>query len=583
MKVCRSIVIFILFAAFSFTLPSMTSAANPECEPTTGTTIQLFDHNNTLMETSTIAPNSTTSSVRAAFNHAILSVSKFPKDGETGKRGSVILSKGNFTASAFIVMKSGVTLEGTVENGKTVTTICTESRSDPVTIKIVESHMGIKNLILDGKRKTEDAVTGEPRKYYASRHRGIQITAIDQTKSTDDLVSDYPTNDKDGDAKRLKNITIEDVQITGYEGYGIYLEHVDGVTIKGSDPISKKSMNITDIGYAGIGGVSANNVTIKHATVSDLWPGATVGSVQQSYGVAFSHRKVNTTDDAKAQAKFPPSDTIVVDRNVVANNPTWEGIDTHSGQNVSFTNNVILNTRFPIVVGGMEYDNGKMSAYPPQNITISGNRINSHRVGTNGDYDVYGIEKNDTITERGIAVTGAQFTDLTKMEMGFLDSVVIKDNYVSDIQAAVESHGGISIHVTKNATIEDNTIENSFNNGIVFLSSNKFTKLQRNKIHHVEKSENNFIQAGIGIRGSHNNGNFNNDYTTLPLTMDNTLIENDHTFAEVGREIHFQVGSVNNLLNNRICIPPDLKNQDCFPLKPECEDDTTLKCHQSDI
>jgi hypothetical protein len=196
----------------------MTSAANPDCEPTTGTTIQLFDHNNTLVETSTLAPNSTTSSVRAAFNHAVLSVSKFPKDGDAGKRGTVLLSKGNFTASAFIVMKSGVTLEGTVENGKTVTTICTESRSDPVTIKIMESHMGIKNLILDGKRKTEDAVTGEPRKYYASRHRGIQITVIDQTKSTDDLVSDYPANDKDGDAKRLKNITIEDVHITGYEG-----------------------------------------------------------------------------------------------------------------------------------------------------------------------------------------------------------------------------------------------------------------------------------------------------------------------------------------------------------------------------
>lgn len=46
----------------------------------------------------------------------------------------------------------------------------------------------------------------------------IQITVIDQTKSTDDLVSDYPANDKDGDAKRLKNITIEDVHITGYEG-----------------------------------------------------------------------------------------------------------------------------------------------------------------------------------------------------------------------------------------------------------------------------------------------------------------------------------------------------------------------------
>ena len=116
------------------------------------------------METSTLSPNSTSSSVRAAVNSAILSVSKYPREGANGNRGTVLLSKGKFTASAFIVRRSGVTLEGTLENGKSVTTICTESRSDPVTIKILESQAGIKNLNLDGKRKTEDTVTGEPRK-----------------------------------------------------------------------------------------------------------------------------------------------------------------------------------------------------------------------------------------------------------------------------------------------------------------------------------------------------------------------------------------------------------------------------------
>lgn len=62
------------------------------------------------------------------------------------------------------MMRSGVTLEGTTENGKSVTTICTESRSAPVTIKIMVSQASIENLNLFGKRKTEDTVTGEPRK-----------------------------------------------------------------------------------------------------------------------------------------------------------------------------------------------------------------------------------------------------------------------------------------------------------------------------------------------------------------------------------------------------------------------------------
>ncbi|PJN87843.1 hypothetical protein [Bacillus sp. mrc49] len=54
------------------------------------------------MATLTLAPNSTSSSVRAAVNSAILSVSKYQRNGANGNRGTVLLSKGNFTASALL-------------------------------------------------------------------------------------------------------------------------------------------------------------------------------------------------------------------------------------------------------------------------------------------------------------------------------------------------------------------------------------------------------------------------------------------------------------------------------------------------
>ncbi|ASS94671.1 right-handed parallel beta-helix repeat-containing protein [Peribacillus simplex] len=539
--------IFTVFIVAFFSFQSTAVGANEVCGPTTGTAIQLLDNKGKLKQTLSLDANYSATTIRTILNNAITRVSAYPQDQSNGKRGTVRLSKGQFTASAFIAMKEGVILEGTVENERPVTKMCTHPSSDSVTIKIMVGHTGVKNLILDGKRRTEDPQTGEPRNYYEARNRGIEVTAIDQSKSTSDLVSVYSTVN---DLQRLQNILIEDVQITGYEGYGIYLEHVNGVTIKGSDSRKRNKMIIKDIGYAGIGGYSASNVTVRHATVRDLGPGATVGNTKQSYGIAFSHRKDNA-GDAMIQSKFPRSDTIAVDGNVVANNPGWEGIDTHSGHNVSFTNNVILNTRFPIIVGGMDYRGGDISAYPPGNITIVGNRINGESFN---DYAYYDIDKNATVSERGITVNGTQFHDLNETEMGFLQTVVIRGNYVNNVRANVEEWGGISIHVTKNALIESNIIENSFNNGIAILSSNKFTKLQGNIINQIHKSDGKFIPAGIGIRGSHNNGNPTNDYAITSLNMKNNVIERENIFTEVEHEIHVQDKTVYNRLDDWIVI-----------------------------
>ncbi|MGE7761344.1 hypothetical protein [Peribacillus sp. NPDC097895] len=544
-NVYRNISILILSLVAAFSLQSVAYGKNPACEPSTGKTIHLKDNEGNLKQILTLAPNSTSSTVRTTLNYAITSVAGYPKDESSGRRGTLHLSKGTFTSSALLLLKEGVTLQGTVENGNPVTTLCTESKSDPVTIKMA-SDTGVKNIILDGKRRTEDS-EGNPKKYYSSRHRGIEATAIDQTKSTDDLVSTYPTS------TLLRNITIEDTHIIGYEGYGIYLERVKGVTIKGSDPEYKRSMKISDIGYGGIGGYSVKDVTVQYAMVTDIMPGATVGSAQQSYGMAFSHRKDHMASPEN-QAKFPRSQQIRVDQNVVANNPTWEGIDTHSGYNVQFTKNVILNTRFPIVVGGMDYDEGKISAYPPRNITISGNRINSDGEETTDDYTKYGIKKDNTIkTERGISLNGTRYTDLYKTKLGFLEGAVILGNYVNNVHAQVETKGGISILATKNAEIRGNTVENSLYFGIVLLGSNNAPKIQGNIIRH-DRYNNPFIQSRIGIRSSLENGNPTNDNTTNPRSIENIQIDND--FTEVGNRTDSQTTSEYNLLHGWISLTP---------------------------
>ena len=60
---------------------------------------------------------------------------------------------------------------------------------------------------------------------------------------------------------------------------------------------------------------------------------------------------------------------------VFIDNCYWEGLDTHSGENMEFTNNIFVGIARPIVIGGLEY-RGKYY-YPPKKITVEKNYINA--------------------------------------------------------------------------------------------------------------------------------------------------------------------------------------------------------------
>ncbi|PFR49653.1 hypothetical protein COK29_30685, partial [Bacillus cereus] len=75
--------------------------------------------------------------------------------------------------------------------------------------------------------------------------------------------------------------------------------------------------------------------------------------------------------------KYPVSKNVSVTNSVFIDNPNWEGLDTHSGQNMEFANNIFVGIARPIVIGGQEYS-GRYY-YPPKDITIANNHINQDK------------------------------------------------------------------------------------------------------------------------------------------------------------------------------------------------------------
>ncbi|MBA3927856.1 hypothetical protein [Listeria rustica] len=475
----------------------------------------------------------------------------------------VQLPAGKYELDNTVHVPGGMTLEGTRdENGNNLTTLTVPMMNDAGTVHrlnklalvtadsgIDSSNTTIRRIILDGRWDAESNIL-------IDGHRGIFLSPFPQSKKRGDGY--YK------DAERKHDITIEDMTIRNFGGSGIYMDFVNNVNIGelGSEQ-NEKSNRIENIGYGGVIGYSIDNVCVSNTWISDIGLAG-----KQAYGIAVSWQKGTTDENQLAnndRSRFAdtaegeslwketpyvngyyPSRNVKIVNNIIMNNASWEALDTHSGKNISFIGNRIMGVRFPIVLGGMEYDGGAISAYPPEDIDISENVINNKE-------DIKKYNPKPIPSERGIAANGAQFNDLLKESIGFLKGLTIKKNEVNNIQAVKNTQGGIGIHVTFRACIIGNHINNTKFNGLALLSSNKKTVLQNNTITSIQEAKANEMSVCIGIRGSHNNGNTSNTYSSEPLTSEGTSIMNNK--LDVGgqnkniAEIYQNPASISNMLN----------------------------------
>ncbi len=146
--------------------------------------------------------------------------------------------------------------------------------------------------------------------------------------------------DAEGTASNpIDHLTIRNCTIKGF-GIGIDLEHVTNFTIE--------NCKITDANYIGILVRSGVGGTISNNTIERIGPQTQAGSNAcngrggsgecDSYGITVGR----ISGASGGLVSNPRSANISVSGNLVTDVPTWHGLDTHAGQNITFDGNTVL-------------------------------------------------------------------------------------------------------------------------------------------------------------------------------------------------------------------------------------------------
>lgn len=199
------------------------------------------------------------------------------------------------------------------------------------------------------------------------------------------------------------NIAIRDVTVTLFGHYGILLQYVDGFEVSGCV--------VEDIGYTGIGVLSGANGLIQGNRVDNITP----GSSGNMYGISLSYGSTESASD-------PSTRDVVVDGNIVSN-VAWEGIETHAGLRLTFSNNQVLHCKT-----GIAFAIGDVTAITGG--VVSGNLVDyvtdDHTSGDNHAFQVYGL--STAVPATGVTITGNTFRRHTYGNLYRTSGAVVANN-----------------------------------------------------------------------------------------------------------------------------------------------------------
>jgi hypothetical protein len=248
--------------------------------------------------------------------------------------------------------------------------------------------------------------------------------------------------------------------------YGFYCEFAADVVID--------RCRFNSIRHIAVVCQSTTHARVNDNVIHDIGP----GSAGTSYGLTFDRR--SALGDL---TRYPRSKDCEAIGNLVYDIPEWEALDTHAGENIVFANNVIRDCRYGINVSPDTADR-----YPPLNITITGNTIDSGSLSSD--------------PRRAIGSGGASNNKAS--------NILVRGNVVKGYGANTNEDGAIMFQHTDGLVIADNVIENSRAGAIcLFLDNDRFA-LTGNVIRGVRKGVAN--AAGVNIRNTaqtgHIAGNF---------------------------------------------------------------------------
>jgi hypothetical protein len=152
----------------------------------------------------------------------------------------------------------------------------------------------------------------------------------------------------------IRNLTIRNCRIDGFNT-AIEARHVENLVID--------HCTITDALYGGIMVFSGVGGRITNNTIQRIGYQVQPTIDVNAYGIALS--RVATT----SLQTDPRSSNFTVSGNVITDIPTWQGLDTHAGSNLTLSDNIIRRTMRPIFITGDSAGNHALA------VSITGNRL----------------------------------------------------------------------------------------------------------------------------------------------------------------------------------------------------------------
>ena len=226
------------------------------------------------------------------------------------------------------------------------------------------------------------------------------------------------TNNSPAAPTYINNVNIRNVSVYNWKEYGIMFRYVERFEICGCDLLT--------FAAAGIENWSCQDGRIHHNKISDI---KCLLTASNGYGIILTYE--GGTD----VTAYPSSRRILVDHNIVRGVTLWEGLDSHSGENLTFDSNQIYDCFWGIAVGSPN----ETPARGSRNIIITNNLIDSEQTnGTRGPGIVLGSASSN----------------------GYSSGIIENNTIKGHGRFGTYSDGGIWVYINKGLIIKGNKVVN---------------------------------------------------------------------------------------------------------------------------
>ena len=297
---------------------------------------------------------------------------------------------------------------GAVQDGSTDTTTEVQAAIDACANKVLDFNSGSLSYIVAGIVTITSPITIKA--YGAiiewdtnAANQGLKVTSSDvhiyggEWKGPD--VTGYTATqlgiwfEGTNPATYLTNLTLKDAEVHNWGGENVRFRMCQYFEASGNYVHTGRSN--------GINMLSCLDGKVYGNTVENF----TGDTTPEAWGISM-------TKNTGTIAVWPQTKRVTVTGNTVRDILIWTGIDTHGGEDLVISGNVVYDCLLGIVV--TRYDDAT-NKYAPKNVAITGNTITNDNIALSGTSGVgNGIQvvgSSSTVVADGITVTGNTITN----------------------------------------------------------------------------------------------------------------------------------------------------------------------------